>query len=131
MKSTVLLAAVLLATVPAAQAGMKSVCNHGDQTRVIEVVYPQGGVVPCDVVYTKDSGASVLWSAQNESGFCEQKAEAFVQKQRGWGWHCETSMTDISAADIQPEATADDAVAEPAETTAGMEAATETAAAAE
>ncbi len=95
MKSTVLLASVLLAAVPAAQAGMKSVCSHGDQTRVIEVVYPQGGLVPCDVVYTKDNGASVLWSAQNESGFCEQKAEAFVQKQRGWGWNCETSMSEI------------------------------------
>lgn len=131
MKSTVLLASVLLAAVPAAQAGMKSVCSHGDQTRVIEVVYPQGGLVPCDVVYTKDNGASVLWSAQNESGFCEQKAEAFVQKQRGWGWNCETSMSEISAADIQPQESPDEMATEPADSNAQMEAATETAAAEE
>lgn len=111
MKYPLLLASVLLAAVPA-HAGMKSVCTHGEQIRVIEVVYQGDSNVPCDVVYTKDTGASVLWSAQNESGYCEQKAEEFTQKQRDWGWNCETSMSEISAADIQAEPVAETAETE-------------------
>tara|TARA_B100001109_G_scaffold255881_1_gene262030 strand:+ start:10984 stop:11484 length:501 start_codon:yes stop_codon:yes gene_type:complete len=93
MKTLMLATAVLLAA-PAVQAGMKTTCTHGEQTRIIEVVYTGEGVVPCEVQYTKAEGTQTLWSASNMAGYCEEKAADFVEKQRGWGWECETEMSD-------------------------------------
>ena len=63
-------------------------CQRGDAVRIIEVAYPQGTEVPCEVHYTKDGQSSVLWRASNEAGYCEQKAAEFAEKQRSWGWQC-------------------------------------------
>lgn len=63
-------------------------CQLGDAVRIIEVAYPQGTEVPCEVHYTKDGQSSVLWRASNEAGYCEQKAAEFAEKQRSWGWQC-------------------------------------------
>jgi hypothetical protein len=66
------------------------ICKHGDKERVISVVYEkEGQPVPCKVVYTKDTGVETPWNAQNQAGYCEEKAAAFVEKQRTWGWTCE------------------------------------------
>ena len=65
------------------------VCTHGNQERQISVVYAnEGQAVPCEVTYTKLSGTESLWRADNKVGYCEEKAEAFVEKQRAWGWDC-------------------------------------------
>ena len=72
-----------------AQADETYVCLYGGNERIIHVSYPiSGSTVPCEVVYEKDTGRQVLWSAQNEEGYCETKAAAFVEKQKGWGWDC-------------------------------------------
>ncbi len=64
-------------------------CQHNGIERTIKVVYENAdSQVPCQVVYEKDSGTQTLWSAENEAGYCEAKAESFVEKQRGWGWDC-------------------------------------------
>ena len=63
-------------------------CQLGDAVRIIEVVYPQGTELPCEVHYTKDGQNSVLWRASNEAGYCEQQAASFAEKQRNWGWQC-------------------------------------------
>ncbi len=75
-----------------AMENQKTICTHGNQQRIIEVVYTGEGEVPCEVHYTKDSGSQVLWSAQGEAGYCEEKAAVFIEKQRGWGWDCETAI---------------------------------------
>lgn len=99
MRTLVLAAAVLLAA-PAVQADMKTTCSSGEQTRIIEVIYTGEGVVPCEVKYTKAEGTKTLWSASNRAGFCEQKADDFIEKQRGWGWECETEMSDDTQASM-------------------------------
>ncbi|MDP4536041.1 hypothetical protein Q3O60_07575 [Alkalimonas collagenimarina] len=71
-------------------------CQLGDTVRVIQVVYPEGGELPCEVRYQREGEQSVLWQARNEAGYCEQKAADFVEKQRGWGWQC-TFMPDDAA----------------------------------
>jgi len=112
---TLMLATSMILAVSSAHAGMKTVCTHDSQTRVIEVVYSGPEVVPCEVRYTKEEGTQVLWSAQNATGYCEEKAEAFVEKQRGWGWNCETTMAD--AADTATEdMTTDEMPAAPSDT---------------
>jgi hypothetical protein len=65
------------------------VCLYGNSERTIKVVYATpDSKIPCDVVYEKDSGSQVMWNAQNMEGYCETKADEFVEKQRGWGWDC-------------------------------------------
>ncbi|MBB3062632.1 hypothetical protein [Microbulbifer rhizosphaerae] len=79
-------------------------CTHGGDVRTIEVVYPQGAELPCEVHYTKDGETQTLWSASNQAGFCESKAEEFIASQQSWGWQCD-SATDASqeaAAAVEP-----------------------------
>jgi len=66
------------------------VCKSGNQERRVAISYAnEGSVVPCEVTYTKESGdTESLWQAQNIAGYCEEKAEAFIEKLRGWGWEC-------------------------------------------
>ncbi len=65
-------------------------CTHGNQERKINIVYEtEGQQVPCEVTYEKASGTESLWRAQNQVGYCEDQAAAFVEKQRGWGWSCD------------------------------------------
>jgi len=65
------------------------ICKHDTQIRQITVTYATAGQsVPCEVTYIKETGTESLWEAQNLAGYCEEKAAAFVEKQRAWGWEC-------------------------------------------
>ena len=69
-------------------------CLYGTSKRIIKVEYENpDSNVPCSVVYEKDTGSQVLWSAQNVGGYCEAKATEFVEKQKAWGWDC-TQITE-------------------------------------
>ncbi|MCD8522457.1 MAG: hypothetical protein LRY66_14550 [Saccharospirillaceae bacterium] len=119
MKPALLISALLplisAAVIPAAQAdsGTRTLCSHGNQTRIIEVKYTGEGQIPCEVHYTKETGSQVLWSAQTEGGYCEQKAAEFIEKQRGWGWECETTAAAAEQADSSdmPEQRAEETAA--------------------
>lgn len=81
----------LLIAVPAL-ADESYTCTYGPQERVITIVYLESGQqVPCEVRYEKEGATQTLWSANNEVGYCEEKARAFVEKQRGWGWRCNST----------------------------------------
>lgn len=93
----------------------KTVCSHGAQTRVIEVVYTGEGTTPCEVRYSKEEGSKTLWSAANLEGYCEDKAAAFVEKQKGWGWACEASASQEAAAEpVAEEAVIEENITEEA-----------------
>ena len=88
MKKLVLISVALFFSTPLF-ANQNYVCKHGDQERKISVVYQsEGQQVPCEVTYEKDGGSESLWRAENTAGYCEEKAEMFVERQRGWGWEC-------------------------------------------
>ena len=89
----------LLASSAMAIENSKTVCTHDAETRVIEVVYRGEAAVPCEVQYTKSTGTQTLWNAQNAEGYCEEKAQAFVEKQQGWGWDCQAAATDNGQTD--------------------------------
>jgi hypothetical protein len=73
-------------------------CTQGDQERIITIVYQdQAAKVPCEVQYQKNGVTETLWNAQNEVGYCESKAQEFVEKQSGWGWDC--AMAGAAMAD--------------------------------
>ena len=120
-----LLLTTLLLSVTAASHAMdniKTVCSHGNQTRVIEVAYTGDGAVPCEVRYAKSDGSKVLWSANNAVDYCEAKANAFIEKQKGWGWNCEVSampaQVDAMSSEVEamPEETASMSAQEETET---------------
>ena len=88
--NTILLVAL---TLPAsALAADNYRCTNGDMVRRVEIVYEPGRAVPCEVQYYKDTEApgapQVLWRAQNESGYCESKTEAFIEQLESQGWSC-------------------------------------------
>lgn len=82
-----------------AAEGQATHCQRADAVRIIEVVYPQGTELPCQVTYSKQGQTKVLWRASNEAGYCEQKAAEFAEKQRSWGWRC----VPVSAAGPKPD----------------------------
>ncbi|MDH3715554.1 MAG: hypothetical protein OET44_17090 [Gammaproteobacteria bacterium] len=90
MKRTLTTVVLLTPMLTMAATDQRTVCTHDSQERVIELVYPAGNQLPCEVRYTKDGTTEVLWNAQNETQYCETKAAEFVEKQRGWGWQCAT-----------------------------------------
>jgi len=56
-------------------------CISGAAERKVEVVYvTEGYSVPCEVTYTKNAEMETLWRAENESGYCESKAQGLVDK---------------------------------------------------
>lgn len=89
------------------------VCKSGDQERQISISYDvEGATVPCQVVYTKEDGSvQNLWNAQNVEGYCEEKADEFAEKQRGWGWDCQAAT---ESAAMKPAAESAMKPAEPA-----------------
>ena len=84
-----LLAALLLAPLGAAAETWS--CRHDNDVREVHIVRGGSGPVPCEVVYKKLTEGvedQVLWNAQNDANYCEEKASAFVARLEGWGWTC-------------------------------------------
>lgn len=94
MKKQLILCLVMLTLLLAGHALADEIttCTNGPDERVISVVYLDPGYqVPCEVHYQKEGVTKTLWSAQSEVGYCEERAAAFVEKQRGWGWDCKSA----------------------------------------
>ena len=75
-------------------------CSNIDLVREVVIEYPEGGAVPCDVVYKKSMEGfddQILWNAMNEEGYCEQRASEFIVKLESWGWDCaEAASSDVA-----------------------------------
>lgn len=103
MNPRCLTGAVLMLAAPLATAADAYRCNNGNLERRVEVVYETGGVLPCEVHYYKDSEApgsrEVLWTANNEAGYCEARAAEFIERLRGFGWDCVAAAPDTAEAD--------------------------------
>ena len=66
-------------------------CRHDNDVREVHVMRTTAAPVPCEVVYKKLTEGvedQVLWNAQNQTNYCEEKAAEFVAKLEGWGWTC-------------------------------------------
>lgn len=81
-------------------------CRHGDDVREIHIQRSTSEPVPCSVVYKKLTEGvedQVLWTAENDANFCDEKARAFVEKQVSWGWTCvETIQTMTTGGESAP-----------------------------
>ncbi len=92
-KLLVVILAAIIRSLSLGQGTQNYQCANGELTRRVEIIYETGVAVPCEVHYHKDTEApgerQVLWSAYNESGYCERKTREFVAQLEGWGWECE------------------------------------------
>ena len=66
-------------------------CEHNGIVREVQVEYLGDDKVPCNVIYDKPTEGietKVLWFADKQEGYCEEKAQGFVNKLESWGWTC-------------------------------------------
>lgn len=87
-------------------------CSSSDLVREVVIEYPQGGSVPCNVIYKKQTEGfedQVLWSAEGEEGYCEEKARDLVAKLESWGWVCLETVSSETAAETEPAEEAEEA----------------------
>jgi hypothetical protein len=81
-------------SVEASSVKSKYQCELRGNVRRVEIQYTDStSAIPCVVMYYKDTESPgterVLWSATNEVGYCETKAQEFVEKLENWGWNCQ------------------------------------------
>jgi hypothetical protein len=84
---------LVLGVVPLSNAFAESwVCENADLKRYVDILYPNSpSSIPCSVIYrkpTEDVDDRVLWQAENDKSYCENKAKAFVEQLESWGWRC-------------------------------------------
>ena len=85
--------------------GDRFMCMNGSTERRVEVHYFElNDETPCEVRYYKDTEEpgieQVLWRAENQAGYCENKTAAFVDQLSVWGWDCrqhEDTPPDLEA----------------------------------
>lgn len=91
---------ILIATtsVDSSEIVSRSICKNQSLTRIVSHrVFGDSGV-PCDVFYEKPNEGGVNsseWSAKNQSDYCVEKYNFFIQNLRDLGWSCVTSADEI------------------------------------
>ena len=97
--STLIATSLLLSQTSVAETNQVTTCTLDGATRTITIEYPNSTAVPCQVSYTKNGDTNVLWNANIETGYCETNGQAFIEKQRGWGWQCSAEKANSVAAE--------------------------------
>ncbi|MEK9711720.1 MAG: hypothetical protein VW258_04060 [Thalassolituus sp.] len=93
-----------------AEPEQRTVCDSGDVRHTVQVEYPQGWKVPCQVRFGSPGDSRIVWRAEASEGFCERKAHEIVERRISAGWHCYTedifdspALTDSSLfSDLPP-----------------------------
>ena len=72
-------------------------CSHDNDVRELHIMRTTSSAVPCEVVYKKLTEGvedQVLWNANNDAAYCEEKANSFIDKLESWGWVCAETIRD-------------------------------------
>ncbi len=72
-------------------------CRQGNDVREVHIEQSTSAPVPCTVVYQKLTEGvedQVLWNAQSDESYCEEKARGFIEKLESWGWTCVETIRD-------------------------------------
>ena len=88
-------------------------CSSSDLVREVVIDYPQGGSVPCNVIYKKQTEGfedQVLWSADSLEGYCEDKARELVANLESWGWVCLETVSTEAEEVVEAEEVTDEGV---------------------
>lgn len=90
---------------PASAMSASWTCEHNNLIREVAIDSAGENAVPCSVNYTKITegvGTQQLWSAENEAGYCEARAEEFVARLQGWGWNCSKDPDQQAVEQLAP-----------------------------
>lgn len=82
---------IALLTMPTGAYAQSWSCEHNNLIREVKVERATTEPAPCSVVYNKESEgfeSKVLWTANTDGAYCEDKAKGLVEKLEGWGWAC-------------------------------------------
>ncbi|MDO3386465.1 hypothetical protein QWI17_11515 [Gilvimarinus sp. SDUM040013] len=92
LRTFFLATSMALSCVTSAHENYLFICELEGATRQIEVAYLVSEQdVPCEVRYQKNDGdGTVLWRANNQGGFCENKAASLVSEHKTLGFQCES-----------------------------------------
>jgi hypothetical protein len=90
MKKRITLIVAMLVVLPA--SAHEIVCMNGQLQRNISVLHEiEGQEVPCAVKYEKPSEGGTTefpWRADNQEGYCEEKADYLAARLASFGWEC-------------------------------------------
>ncbi|VAW61962.1 hypothetical protein MNBD_GAMMA09-887 [hydrothermal vent metagenome] len=99
-------------------------CRHDNNVREIQVQESTSEPVPCSVLYRKLTEGvedQILWTAENDAGFCAEKAQMLVDKQISWGWTCVETLSESNSDDSTTPDTDNTESAETQEADAAIE----------
>lgn len=83
-------------------------CSHDNNVREVHIERTTSAPVPCHVVYKKQTEGvedQILWNADSDETYCEEKAKGLVAKLESLGWVCAETISD-DASDSGDEAEA-------------------------
>jgi len=118
LRAAAALAAFGGAAAAAQETASQTVCQRGGVTRAIEIASPGTVGAKCDVVYRKpNEGVTerVVYHADNDYGFCEEKAAGIAATLVEAGWTCAPVASDPGALDRPADMVAPAPVREPVE----------------
>ena len=72
-------------------------CSKNNDVREVHIQQPTSEPVPCIVVYKKQTEGvedQILWSAENDEAYCEEKAKDLVAKLESRQWVCAETVSD-------------------------------------
>lgn len=100
---------LVLVVVPLSHAFAQSwLCESANLKRYVDIYYPDSpSHIPCSVIYrkpTENVDDRILWQAQNNESYCENKAKALVEKLESWGWQCSIneSTSENESTSLEP-----------------------------
>ena len=97
---------VILFTVPLCTYADSWSCSRGNDVREIHIELTTSSPVPCHVVYKKQTEGvedRVLWSANNNDSFCDEKAQGLVAKLESFEWVCTETINEEKGAAVESE----------------------------
>ena len=84
-------------TVPVSAYADSWSCSHENDVREVHIERTTSAPVPCNVVYKKQTEGvedQILWNADSDEAYCEEKAKGLVAKLESWGWVCAETIAD-------------------------------------
>ena len=72
-------------------------CSKGNDVREVHVERTTSAPVPCHVLYKKQTEGvedQILWNANNDTTYCEEKAQGLIAKLDSVGWVCTETIRD-------------------------------------
>ena len=95
---------VLLFALPLSANADSWSCSRDNDVREVHIELTTASPVPCHVLYKKQTEGvedKVLWSANNDDTYCDEKAQGLVAKLESFGWVCTETISDENNAGAQ------------------------------